>query len=165
MDRSDRGAASISTAPARPGSRRTGKGPPPKCRNDACPFGAGPSGNTCRTVTNLCEALSMAVRSAPPGQLSVFPMDRLTKRSIFCPPAASGGRRRGPAFAAESVLEEVDHNEENAELADGPGHDGLPGRLRRRGTPPPRTTPPVRPPAPRPRSPPRAAPPAWRTAC
>ena len=104
LDRSDRGAAFISTAPARPGSRRTGKGPPPKCRDDACPSGAGPSGNTCRTVTNLCEALSMAVRDRPcRGLLSVFSMDRLTKRSIFSPLRRRQARRRS-VTAAESFL-------------------------------------------------------------
>ena len=131
LDRSDRGAAFISTAPARPGSRRVGKGPPPKCRDDACPSGAGSSGHTCRTVTNLCEALSMAVRECPSGaSFRIFhgPLDKAV-HFLFTPlPAAGVGRT---PETPRRFFGKVNEHEETSDPADGPGHDRIPGRLRR----------------------------------
>ena len=77
-----------SVPPARPEQPGKGKGPPPKCLNDACCPGAGSAENICRTVTSFCGVLSMAVWSRPrftAGCCFTCSMDRLRRRFFFCP--------------------------------------------------------------------------------
>ena len=85
-----------SVPPARPEQPGKGKGPPPKCVDDACCPGAGSAENICRTVTkNLCEALSLAVRITPFFLWGLrISMDRLTKRFIFLHFPAGGEQKR-----------------------------------------------------------------------
>ena len=85
-----------SVPPARPEQPGKGKGPPPKCLDDACCPGAGSAENICRTVTSfLCSAIiGCSERPVFQGRFSVYSMDRLTKRFIFLHFPAGGEQKR-----------------------------------------------------------------------
>ena len=84
-----------SVPPARPEQPGKGKGPPPKCPDNAWYPDAGSAEKICRTVTSFfVKRYHWLFGKARWGRFSVYSMDRLTKRFIFLHFPAGGEQKR-----------------------------------------------------------------------